>query len=102
MLRARYRNEASAPEWLEPGKIYRFEIDLWATANRFRAGHCLRLDIASANFPKFDRNTNCGGVPGAPVPATQKIYHDGDHPSHLLVTILGDPAEMAAFSKSLV
>lgn len=87
-LRARYRNPNGEPELLEPGRIYRFEIDLWATANRFKAGHRLRLDISSADFPKFDRNTNRGGEPGAPIPAQQNIYHDPEHPSHLLVSIL--------------
>ena len=57
------------PELLEPGRVYRFDIDMWATANRFRAGHRLRVDIASADFPRFDRNANLGGEPGRPVPA---------------------------------
>jgi uncharacterized protein len=86
LLRARYRN--TEPELLEPGRIYRLEIDLWATANRFKAGHCLRVDISSADFPKFDRNTNRGGLPGEPLPAQQAIYCDAEHPSHLLVLVL--------------
>ncbi len=88
ILRARYRNGSGDAELLEPGRIYRFEIDLWATANRFRRGHRLRLDIASADFPRFDRNTNRGGEPGAPVPAKQTIYHDLQHPSHLLLPVI--------------
>ncbi len=87
-LRARYRNPAE-PELLEPGRIYRLEIDLWATANRFEAGHRLRVDISSADFPKFDRNSNRGGEPGEPIPARQTLYHDPEHPSHLLVSVLG-------------
>ena len=47
----------------------RFEIDMWATANRFKAGHRLRVDISSADFPRFDRNTNRGGEEGPPVTA---------------------------------
>lgn len=88
ILRARYRNLRAESELLEPGRIYRFEIDMWATANRFKTGHRLRLDISSADFPRFDRNANRGGEPGSPVAATQTIYHDSQHPSHLLVTIL--------------
>jgi putative CocE/NonD family hydrolase len=60
--RARYRGPE--PELLEPGRIYRFEIDVWGTANRFKAGHRLRVDISSADFPKFDRNSNRGGGSG--------------------------------------
>ena len=84
MVRARYRDAEGEPELLEPGKIYRFDIDMWATANRFAAGHCLRLDISSADFPKFERNNNRGGEQGPSVLALQIIYHDSVHPSHLL------------------
>jgi hypothetical protein len=67
---------------------------MWATANRFRAGHRLRLDISSADFPRFDRNANRGGEEGLPVSALQTIYHDAARPSHLLLPILGhSPAE---------
>ncbi|TLF77220.1 CocE/NonD family hydrolase [Nonomuraea sp. KC401] len=92
MLRARYRTDDGAPELLEPGKIYRLEVDMWATAMRFRAGHRLRVDISSADFPRFDRNTNLGGEPGAPVVATQTIYRDRDHPSHLVVPVVDTSA----------
>lgn len=87
MLRARYRNPDSEPELLAPGRIYRLEVDMWATANRFKAGHRLRVDIASADFPHFDRNSNRGGQPGDPIVAHQAIYHGPEHPSHLLVWI---------------
>jgi uncharacterized protein len=88
ILRARHRNSAGEPELLEPGLVYRLEIDMWATANRFKAGHRLRLDISSSDFPRFDRNTNRGGEPGPPLKAAQAIYHDPDRPSHLLVWVL--------------
>jgi hypothetical protein len=88
-LRARYRNLEGEPELLEPGRIYCLEIDMWATANRFAAGHRLRLDLSSADFPRFDRNTNRGGEPGPPIPAEQTIYHDPDRPSHLLLSVVG-------------
>jgi uncharacterized protein len=87
-LRARYRDPEEEPSFLEPGRVYRLEIDMWATANRFKAGHRLRVDISSADFPKFDRNANRGGQPGEPIPARQTIYHDPDHPSHLEVRVL--------------
>ncbi len=83
MLRARYRNVQGEPELLEPDRIYKLEIDMWATANRFRAGHRLRVDVSSADFPHFDRNSNLGGKPGSPMRAMQTVYHDAEHPSHL-------------------
>jgi hypothetical protein len=86
IVRARYRN--GNPELLEPGRIYRFDIDMWATAYRFKAGHCLRLDISSADFPRFNRNANLGGEPGVACQADQALYHDCEHPSHLTISIL--------------
>jgi predicted acyl esterase len=87
-LRTRYRDPQAEPSFLQPGHVYRLEIDMWATANRFKAGHRLRVDISSADFPKLDRNTNRGGQPGEPIPARQAIYHDPEHPSHLEVRLL--------------
>ena len=87
-LRARYRNLQGEPELLQPGRVYALEIDLWATANRFKAGHRLRLDVSSADFPRFDRNTGRGGAIGPPIPATQTIYHDVARPSRLLLSVL--------------
>jgi predicted acyl esterase len=91
-LRARYRNLEGEPELLEPRQVYRFEIDLWATANTFKSGHRLRLDIASADFPRFDRNTNRGGESGNPIPARQTVYHDTRYPSHILIHVLNGSA----------
>lgn len=89
ILRTRYRSIEAQPTLLRPGAVYRLEIDIWATANRFKAGHRLRLDISSADFPRFDRNANRGGEQGPPIPALQTIYHDEQYPSHLLLPVLG-------------
>ena len=102
ILRARYRNlpraatplepgnlpDAATP--LEPGAVYRLEIDMWATANRFRAGHRIRVDISSADFPRFDRNTNTGGLSETPIVATQTVFHDPVRPSHLVFSVIGE------------
>ncbi len=93
LLRARHRDPDRAPQLLEPGEVHRLEIDMWATANRFGAGHRIRVDISSVDFPKYDRNTNRGGRPGPPVPAVQSIYHDPQHPTHLLLPVIGRPLE---------
>jgi len=60
IIRARYRNSFEKPELMSAGQVYRFTIDVWATSNVFLAGHRLRLDISSSNFPRFDRNLNTG------------------------------------------
>ncbi|MER9573749.1 CocE/NonD family hydrolase [Mesorhizobium opportunistum] len=86
VLRTRYRG--LEPEALKPDKVYRFEIDMWATANRFCAGHRLRLDISSADFPKFQRNQNRGGTLGPSVKATQTVFYGGECSSQLLLPVL--------------
>ncbi len=91
IIRARYRESASTPQLMEPGKPYRFTIDLWATSNVFLPGHRIRLEISSSNFPRFDRNLNTGeafgeGVKG--IPARQTIYHQRDMASHILLPVI--------------
>jgi len=91
ILRARYRDSFSAPALLEPGCPYAFEIDLLQTSNVFPAGHQIRLEIAGSNFPRFDRNPNTGEPAGsacAGQPAVQTIYHDVNHPTHVLLPVI--------------
>jgi predicted acyl esterase len=88
IIRARYRDTDGDPALLEPGMIYRLEIAMAGTANRFAAGHRLRLDICSADFPKLERNANRGGEPGPPARAVQTIFHGSAYPSHLVVCVL--------------
>ena len=71
--------------------MYEYTIDLWAIANVFKAGHAIRVDIASASFPRWDRNPNTGAPAGMPTelrPARQTILHDAAHPSHILLPIV--------------
>jgi uncharacterized protein len=91
IVRARYRNSTKKAEPIEPGKIYEYNIDLWATSNLFKAGHSIRLYISSSNFPRFNRNLNTGEpILGSSrsVAATQKIYHDPKHPSVLVLPVI--------------
>ena len=91
ILRARYRSSMAKAELMTPGTVYRIRVDLWSTANVFLAGHRLRLEIASSNFPRFDRNPNTGGSPEGPgkgIVATNLIYHDRDHPSALILPVI--------------
>jgi putative CocE/NonD family hydrolase len=90
IVRARYRN-GDRPELLQPGQPYQFTIDLWATAKVFKAGHRIRIDIASASFPRWDRNPNTGAVFGADAelrPVRQTILHYVAHPSHFVLPIV--------------
>ena len=91
ILRARYRNSFQHPEPLEPGKVYRFEIDLWATSNAFLPGHRIRAAVTSSCFPRFDRNLNTGGRihrEAAGQVAINTVLHDELRPSHIVLPLI--------------
>jgi putative CocE/NonD family hydrolase len=91
IIRARYRDSASAPRMMEAGKPYLFTIDLWATSNVFLPGHRIRLEISSSNFPRFDRNLNTGEAFGEGtkvVPARQTVFHQADMASQVLLPVI--------------
>jgi uncharacterized protein len=91
ILRLRYRNSMERPELAKTGEIYHVAVDLWATSNVFLAGHRLRLEISSSNFPRFDRNLNTGEDQATSTkmqPPTNTIYHDKEHPSALVLPIV--------------
>lgn len=86
MLRARYRNSLETPELLEPNKIYKYRIELAALGRTILPGHRLRLAITSSGFPEWARNHNTGNDIALDTEfqiATNRIYHDMDHPAVL-------------------
>jgi putative CocE/NonD family hydrolase len=91
IIRARYRDSQERPTLMAAGQIYKFTIDLWSTSNVFLKGHVLRLEVSSSNFPRFDRNLNTGDAQASGdkfVAATNTIYHDGEHPSALVLPVV--------------
>jgi len=91
IVRARYRNSDRNPSLIEPGKIYEYTIDLWATSHVVKKDHKIRVEISSSNFSRFDRNPNTGnefGMDAETVEATQTIYHDKQRPSHITLPII--------------
>jgi len=76
---------------MEPGDVYRIKVDMGSTAHVFLAGHRVRLEISSSNFPRFDRNLNTGTDSGSlsrqALSATNRILHDEVHPSGLVMTM---------------
>jgi predicted acyl esterase len=92
IIRARHRHSMEKSELMEPGRIYEFEIDLWSTALVFSPGHRIRVAISSSNSPRFEPNPNTGLLPGADGKtevATNTIYMDSEHPSHILLPVAG-------------
>ncbi len=89
--RLRYRNSTQKAELLQPGKIYKVIFEIGATSNVFRAGHRLRLELSSSNFPRFDRNLNAGENPEHGrkfTSAENRIYHDPEHPSAIVLPVI--------------
>jgi uncharacterized protein len=60
IIRCRYRNGFDQEELIEPGEQYDVSILLPPTSNLFAAGHRIRIDVSSSNFPRLDRNPNTG------------------------------------------
>ena len=91
VVRARFRRGSkSAPSLIEPGTSYEYAIDLGFTANVFREGHRIRLDISSSTFPQLARNHNTGNDPatdGEIEVATQTIHHDADRPAFVELSV---------------
>jgi putative CocE/NonD family hydrolase len=91
ILRLRYRKSRESPELAKPGEVYRITLDLLATSNVFLAGHKLRLEVSSSNFPRFDRNMNTGEEQAHAtrmIKATNVVYHDKARPSALVVPVV--------------
>ena len=66
-------------------------MDAGVTANVFMKGHRIRVEISSSNFPRFDRNPNTGRAIADEtrlVKANQAVYHDREHPSHLVLMVM--------------
>ena len=91
ILRLRDRTSQEKPGLANPGETYHIVVDLWATSNVFLAGHKLRMEVSSSNFPRFDRNLNTGEEQARAsrmIKATNVIYHDKAHPSAVLLPLM--------------
>jgi len=88
-IRARFRNGEEKTSLIEPGKIIKYEFNLGNTSNYFGPGHRIRIEITSSNFPRFDINSNMGGEGGPRdyIIADQKIFHNSEYPSHIIIPV---------------
>ncbi|MEZ4457120.1 MAG: CocE/NonD family hydrolase [Gemmatimonadales bacterium] len=91
ILRVRYRDSWEHPTLMTPGQVYRIEVELYPTANRFAAGHRIRLDVASSNYPRFDVNPNTGEPEGRAEtrrPARNTVWMTADRPSRVVLPVV--------------
>ncbi len=84
----------SLPTRPEPGECGEYRIDLGPVGVRIPAGHRLRVQVGSSDFPQYDRNLNTGGPIGQEGPtamraATQVVLHDSSHPSRITLPVVG-------------
>ena len=89
--RLRYRDGDDKTVWMEPGKVYKVTLTPMNTSNYFDAGHSIRIEIASSNFPRFDRNLNTGGNnydETAGVIAHTSIHHSAQYPSVITLSVV--------------
>ena len=93
--RMRYRDGYDQPPvWMEPGKVYKVTLQPMTTSNYFPAGHRIRIEVSSSNFPRFDRNLNTGGnnydeVKG--VTAHNTVHHSQQYPSQISLSVVKRP-----------
>ena len=92
IVRARFRKSIwEAPSFITPGTTYEYRIELLPTAIVFRKGHRIRVHVSSSSWPLWDRNLNTGNPVGMDArieTAEQTIYHDAQHPSHIIFPIV--------------
>ncbi|HEX5227707.1 MAG TPA: CocE/NonD family hydrolase [Bryobacteraceae bacterium] len=94
ILRLRYRAGLDKVEFAEEGKVYPLAIDAGVTSNVFLAGHSIRVEISSSNFPRYDRNPNTGRAFADDTvlkKAQQMIYHSRLYPSHIVLPVIPAP-----------
>jgi putative CocE/NonD family hydrolase len=94
--RLRYREGYDKPPvWMEAGKVYKVALQPMTTSNYFAAGHRIRLEVSSSNFPRFDRNLNTGGNnydESKGVVAHNAVHHSKQYPSAVTVTVVKRPS----------
>ncbi|ACT93672.1 CocE/NonD family hydrolase [Dyadobacter fermentans] len=93
IIRAKFRKGLDKMKLLTPNQVYEYEIEMTGTANVFRPGHRIRVDITSSNFPQFDRNPNTGEPLGTSTKtriAQQTVHHGGAKLSHIVLPVVTD------------
>jgi putative CocE/NonD family hydrolase len=93
IARARYRQGMDTPLPVTPGEVAEYVIYLGATSQVFAAGHRIRVDVASSNFPCYDGNSGSGKPAGEVVeddfvPATQRLFFGSDRPSAVRLPVI--------------
>ncbi len=81
IVRAHLWADPSIVQPVQPGAVVQYEVEMWSAGHTFRPGHRIALEVASASFPKWDRNSNT--LSGGLRTARQRVHWGGTHPSIL-------------------
>jgi predicted acyl esterase len=87
----RYRDGYDRQVWMKPGQVYKVKLGPLTTSNYFEAGHRIRIEVTSSNFPRFDRNLNTGGHnydEAKGVTAHNAVHHSQRYPSSVSLTVV--------------
>lgn len=75
------------PQPLEPGKVYRFDIEIWPVGHVFRRGHRVRIELANGDSAITEGVfAHFYGLKYG----TDTIHHDATWPSHLVLPVVAD------------
>jgi putative CocE/NonD family hydrolase len=100
LCRLRYRGGHERAREVEPDAVYEIEVVMWDTCHRFLPGHRIRLEVASSAHPKFAVNLGVAGDQSTAIEgviARNRLFHDAERPSRLVLTVTG-AAELGAAS----
>jgi putative CocE/NonD family hydrolase len=74
----------------ESDASFHLRISMWPTANTFRRGHRIRLQVSSGAHPLVARNTGSGEplLTAAKLSTTDhEVFHDGERPSNIQLPV---------------
>jgi putative CocE/NonD family hydrolase len=95
IFRARYRQGYDKTVLMKDGEVYKIAVPPMITANTFKKGHRVRLEVSSSNFPRYDRNLNTGGNnfdETKAVVARNSVHHSAKYLSRIRLPV--SPATM--------
>ena len=93
--RASYRDVGQGRQLLRPGQVYEVRVTGPVTANVFKKGHRIRVQVSGSFFPNFSRNLQSGepeSVSAHSVKSAIRIYHDPTHASHVVLPVVESAA----------
>jgi putative CocE/NonD family hydrolase len=90
-IRMRYRNGYQTIASMRPGQVYPVSLTGMVTATDMLPGHRLRIEVASTNFPNYERNLNSGGRnfdEAISHVARNRVVHTAVNPSYIEYTVM--------------